>query len=321
MLVVGMVFNQKFYRLLTGFMNDIQVNSTEPVRLDRYLRRLYSGATQGVIEKALRSGAIKLNGKKTKTSNRVKTIDVISIRPGLFEEKSAASTREFSRSVISLAEKLLSDYLLFSADEFIAINKPENLAVQGGSKIDLSIDDALAWLNQKQEAEYKLVHRLDKATSGILLIAKGFDAAAKLTGAFKEKLINKIYIAVLSGHPEKKEGRLENMIGKDRSGAFEIVKEQKDGGKLAETCYKTLDANSKVSLVEFRPVTGRMHQLRFHSKFLGCPIVGDEKYGGTKYRRMLLHAQKLTIDKKVFGREIIIESAPDDDFCTKINFN
>lgn len=321
MLAVGMVFNQKFYRFLTGFMHDIQVNSTEPVRLDRYLRRLYLGATQGVIEKALRSGAIKLNGKKAKTSDRVNSIDVISIRPGLFEEKSAVGTREFSRSVISLAEKLLSDYLLFSSDEFIAINKPENLAVQGGSKIDLSIDDALEYLNQKQGLEYKLVHRLDKATSGILLIAKGFDNASKLAGAFKEKLVSKIYIAVLSGRLEKKEGRLENMIGKDRSGAFEIVKEQEEGGKLAETYYKILDANSKASLVEFRPVTGRMHQLRFHSRFLGCPIVGDEKYGGPKYKRMLLHAQKLTIEKKVFGHEIIIESIPSDDFCTKINFN
>jgi 23S rRNA pseudouridine955/2504/2580 synthase len=305
-----------------GFMHDIQVNSTEPVRLDRYLRRLYLGATQGVIEKALRIGAIKLNGKKVKTRDRVNSGDVISIRPGLFEEKSEhGSAREFSRSVISLAEKLLSDYLLFSSDEFIAINKPENLAVQGGSKIDLSIDDALEYLNQKHGVEYKLVHRLDKATSGILLIAKGFDNASKLASAFKEKLISKIYIAMLSGCPEQKDGRLSHMIGKDRSGAFEIVKEQKEGGKLAETYYKILDVNSKTSLVEFRPVTGRMHQLRFHSKFLGCPIVGDEKYGGPKYKRMLLHAQKLTIEKKVFGREIIIESIPSDDFCTKINFN
>ena len=97
-------------------------------------------------------------------------------------------------------------------------------------------------------------------------------------------------------------------IGKDRSGIFEIVKELKEGGKKAETDYKVISSTDERSLIEFKPKTGRMHQLRFHSKFLGCLIVGDEKYGGKKNSRMLLHAKELVIAKSVFGNEIKIKS-------------
>lgn len=288
-------------------MNQIIVQSSEPVRLDRYLRRHYPTATQGVIEKNLRTGAIKLNGSKSKTSVRVTQDDVITVRAGVFGDNEHED-KTFSQTIISLADKLLSEYMLFSSKEFIAIEKPEGLAVQGGSKISLSIDDALQYINQTQGVEYKLVHRLDKDTSGVLLIANGFDNAAKLGKAFQDKLINKIYIAVLSGCPVNVEGNLVHEIGKDRSGVFELVKELKTGGKIAETHYKVLKSNGNVSLVEFMPVTGRMHQLRFHSKFLGCPIVGDIKYGGPKNERMLLHAKTITISKKVFGHKIVIES-------------
>jgi 23S rRNA pseudouridine955/2504/2580 synthase len=289
-------------------MNQITVQSNEPVRLDRYLRRYYHGAGQGVIEKALRIGAVKLNAKKARTSDRVIGGDVITVRPGIFENKGEGQEKNFSSSVVSLAGKLLSDYLLFSSDEFIAIDKPAGLAVQGGSKISLSIDDALRYINQADGFEYKLVHRLDKETSGVLLIANGFDNASKLTKAFKDKLIRKMYWAALSGCPSKQEGHLVHMIGKDRSGVFEIVREQTEGGKIAETYYKVLKSDGRVSLVEFKPLTGRMHQLRFHSQFLGCPIIGDKKYGGNKHKRMLLHAKTIIISKQVFGRDIRIES-------------
>ena len=288
-------------------LDEIKVKSAEPVRLDRYLRRLYTNITQGVIEKSLRKGKVKLNGKKAKTSDRVKDNDIITALPGIFGNDSV-DKKIFSQNAISLADKLLSDYLLFSNEDFIAIDKPAGLAVQGGSKISLSIDEALAYINSTQDTEYKLVHRLDKDTSGVLLIADGFDSATKLGRAFQEHLIAKTYIAVLSGVPKELSGTIENNIGKDRSGIFETVRELDSGGKLAKTNYKILTHKRGASLIEFQPETGRMHQLRFHAKFLGCPIIGDEKYGGISHERMLLHAQKITISSEVFGKKIHIKS-------------
>ena len=304
-------------------LDNIIVKSHEPVRLDRYIRRFYPNITQGVIEKSLRNEQIKLNGKKVKSSARVIDDDVITIVAGIFgKDEDVIEKKIFSQNAISLAGKLLSDYLLFSNEDFIAINKPAGLAVQGGSKISLSIDESLAYINSTQNASYKLVHRLDKDTSGVLLIANGFDSAAKLGKAFHDHLMAKCYIALLSGVPKELNGTIENNIGKDRSGIFEIVRELESGGKLAKTNYKILKYNKGVSLVEFQPETGRMHQLRFHAKFLGCPIIGDVKYGGKPHSNMLLHAQKLTISKDVFGKEIIIKSKlPDafDEFDLKNN--
>ncbi len=301
-------------------MEQVIVQSDEPIRLDRYLRRHYPNLTQGVIEKSLRKGNIKLNGNRSKTSTRVVQGDVITIASRAFVSKIESaedSIKQFSQNVISLASKLLSEYILFSSEEFIAVDKPAGLAVQGGSKISLSIDDALRYINYTENAEYKLVHRLDKDTSGVLLIARGFNSAAKLGEAFRDKLISKTYIAILSGCPAKLEGTLVHKIGKDRSGIFEIVKELPESGTVARTHYKVLQSTGDLSLVEFRPATGRMHQLRFHSQFLGCPIVGDNKYGGKKNNRMLLHAQNIVIPASVFGSKITVKSELPGEFDLK----
>ena len=289
-------------------MNQIIVQSSEPIRLDRYLRRYYPDATQGLIEKSLRLGKIKLNKAKSKTSVRVVQDDIITILPGVFVVNDDIENQEFTQDVIDLADQLWSEKILFSSEKFIAIDKPEGLAVQGGSKISISIDELLKYINYTQDTEYKLVHRLDKNTSGVLLIANGFDNAAKLGNAFRDQLISKVYIAIVTGCPTSVDGNLVHKIGKDRSSVFEVVKELDVDGKLAETNYKVVKSNGGLSLVEFRPVTGRNHQLRFHSQFLGCPIVGDSKYGGDKHKRMLLHAKTITIPASVFGRKITIES-------------
>ncbi len=292
----------------------IIVDTEEPVRLDRYIRRHFPAVTQGIIEKALRKGDIRLNGLKSKTSIRVVDNDEITYLTGLFEQKGSSPSKSFSKPTIALAKKLVSEYILYSSEEFIAIDKPAGLAVQGGSKITLSIDEALGYLNQTDGCEYRLVHRLDKDTSGVLLIANGYSNAAKLGNAFKEHLIQKTYIAVVSGVPSDPHGSLVHNIGKDRSGIFEVVKELKEGGKKAETDYKVIGHAYRRSVIEFKPKTGRMHQLRFHAHFLGCPIIGDEKYGGTKNVRMLLHAKELVITKPVFGKMIKIKSELPDEF-------
>jgi 23S rRNA pseudouridine955/2504/2580 synthase len=287
-------------------MKKIIVESFEPIRLDRYIRRIFPSATQGLIERYLRNGKIKVNAKKAKSNNRLQNGDEITLFTDLFQDNTSIN-KNFSEGSISLASKLLDEYLLLSTDEFIAINKPHDLAVQGGSKISLSVDDAISYLNMINGTNFKLVHRLDKATSGVLLIARGAINAAKLGQAFKDKLIQKTYYAVVCGRPKENQGIISNFIGKDKSGIFEIVKELKDG-KKAETSYKILNENNDYSLIEFKPSTGRMHQLRIHSKILGCPILGDVKYGGSSCKRMMLHAKKIVIPQGIFGNEIVIET-------------
>ena len=286
----------------------IIVRSESPVRLDRYIRRTISSLTQGQIEKLLRQRKIKLNGLKVKSSARVVDNDEIDFYAGGIGDNQASQEKIFSSSTKSLAKKLLSEYLIYFSDEFFAINKPHGLAVQGGTKIWLSVDDALCFINRSENKEYKIVHRLDKDTSGVLLIANGHTSAAKFGAAFKDHHIQKKYVAMVSGKPDRPDGVLVNYIGKDRSGDFDIVKELESDGKRAETCYKVIFNKDGKSLIEFRPKTGRMHQLRFHSKFVGCPIIGDKKYGGEKNDRMLLHAKEIIIKKQVFEKEIKIEA-------------
>lgn len=288
------------------------VENISDIRLDRYLKKLYPTITQGIIEKSLRSRKIKLNDQKTTANTRINAGDTICIDLILDEQYQHATAQEthFEPNIIALANKLLVEYLLFSSDDVLIINKPHNLAVQGGSKINLSIDHALLYLNHIQNTDYKLVHRLDKATSGILLIAKNYEAARKITEGFSNKLIKKTYIAVLSSVPKNPSGIISNKIEKisTRDGEKMALS---PSGKLAETLYKTLRENEKYALVEFTPLTGRMHQLRIHSQLLGCPIVGDIKYGGPKYQRMLLHALRIALPPEILGYEIKVEAPLD----------
>ena len=285
----------------------IIVESEELTRIDRYLRRIFPLLTQGIIESYLRKAKIKVNGQKIKSNARIHKGDVIDLFTNTLDsyKNIAKDIKIFSDGSVVLANKLLKEYLVAQTEKFIAINKPYGLAVQGGSKISLSIDDALSYLNYINNTNYKLVHRLDKETSGVLIIANGYDNAAKLGKMFQDRSVKKTYIAVVSGKLRAKEGVISNKLGKKRGSVYEIVQELADG-KDAESFYKVLKERNDVSLVEFKPNTGRMHQLRIHSKLLHCPIVGDTKYGGPSFDRMLLHAKEIILPLDVFGEVIKI---------------
>jgi 23S rRNA pseudouridine955/2504/2580 synthase len=285
-------------------------------RLDRYLKRLYPKLTQGVIERALRVKQIMVNSSKVAANLRLNTGDEIFINDNINILinilPNETSSKVFSASAMKLANKIISDYLIYQNQHIMAINKPAGLATQGGSKISLSIDEALHYLNSTGN-DLKLVHRLDKDTSGILLIAKNYPTSVKLMQAFQKKIIQKTYLAMVFGSLEQDEGEIAGIIGKNKGGAYQSVRSNAENGKMAITRYKLLKrlAND-LSLIEFTPLTGRMHQLRFHAKMLGCPIIGDDKYGNIKSRtlsgQMLLHAKKLILPKEVFGEELIINS-------------
>jgi len=325
----------------------IDVNTPILSRLDKYLKRLYPLLTQGVIEKALRQKQITVNSHKAEASLRVKGGDKIFISDKFNLPIKQPERLVFTDAEIKLAKKITTDYLIYEDDNLIAINKPAGLATQGGSKINLSIDAALKYLNQvgadfivnsvklgykEREAkpitnrratnddvgergsiDYKLVHRLDKETSGLLLIAKNYLSSVKLHNAFKEKMVVKKYLAVTYGKPMKESGEVRNNIGKDKGSIPKITDINDKNGKLAITYYKLLKLlNNNLFLIEFTPITGKMHQLRLHAKLLGCPILGDNKYGNKEImpysKYMFLHASNIYLSKEVLGKEINLEA-------------
>jgi 23S rRNA pseudouridine955/2504/2580 synthase len=274
-----------------------------PTRLDRFLREHFKGLKQALIEKALRKGQIKVSSKKATSSLRVQDGTEITLINFEFEEATSKPLTPSSQA-IHLAGLLVSDYKIFEDNNILVINKPSDLAVQGGSKIRLSIDDALQYLNT-QGGDYKITHRLDKETSGLLLIAKSKDVAYKLFTGFKDRLIRKTYLAILDGIPKQKSGQISSHIAKVESKNFQKVLNNVENGKLAVTDYKVLKVEGKYSLTEFNPLTGRMHQIRVHAQSLGCPILGDDKYGkpNSQYKNLFLHATELIIPVDLLGKE------------------
>lgn len=271
-----------------------------PMRFDRYLRILDDSLTQGVIERALRVGAIKLNGIKATSNIRIKNGDVITMKNFVINE-SQNQNKSFSQNVVSLAEKILGEYLIEDNEHFFAINKPSCLASQGGSKIDISIDHALQYLNSKG-GEFRIIHRLDLETSGVLLIAKSRNAATLLGNALQNRLCRKLYLAWVDGNVHDDSGSITSYLMK----AQDIMKQVQEGeGKIAITDYKVLKRVNSKTMLEFTPHTGRTHQLRCHAAMnLKCPIIGDKKYGhNTSAPHLMLHACEFFIPASVLGVE------------------
>ncbi len=290
----------------------ITVNTPIASRLDKYLRRMYPFFTQGMIEKALRQKQIIVNAKKAEAALRVVEGDKIFIHNKFNLPITQPTELIFTDAEIILAKKITAEYLIYEDDNIIAINKPAGLATQGGSKINLSVDSALKYLNS-QGADFKLVHRLDKETSGLLLIAKNYVSSVKLHDAFKNKLVEKTYLAVTYGKPTKNTGKVKTKIEKSKGSIPKITYIENNNGKLAITYYKLLKSfPNNLFLVKFNPITGRMHQLRLHAKLLGCSILGDNKYGNEKLmpysQYMFLHASNIILSKKVFGKEVNLEA-------------
>jgi 23S rRNA pseudouridine955/2504/2580 synthase len=264
-------------------------NDENDVRLDRLLKRYYLGLNQGVIEKSLRNKLIRVDGKKTASNYRLKAGEVVEIAEVLakFKEVESKPVAKIDDAKI----KQFENSIIYTDPDIIVLNKPAGLATQGGSKIRISVDDYLDYLRFGYEHKPKLVHRLDKETSGLLLIARNSFTASSMANKFKDHTINKVYLALVIGVPKAKSGTIKEPISAKPN-------EPKEN---AETIYKVISSKGGFSLVEFRPITGRMHQIRIHAAHsLGTPIVGDKKYGGdvdgVNANNLHLHAAELFID-------------------------
>ena len=245
------------------------VDSTcNDMRIDRWLRLKVGKIPQGLIEKYLRSGKIKINKKKVKSSTKVKTDDVINSFIVDFKETIVQKKIKFepSKDIIKSNE----DQIIDNNENFIVLNKSSGISVQGGTKSKKNLVDIFAKSEIFQGTKPYSVHRLDKDTSGVFIMAKTRESAQLLTSLFRLRKVHKTYLAICHGELQKDVGEWnDDLIRYD--GEKKIIEK-------AKTIFKVLDKNSEASLVELKPITGRKHQLRKQLYALGQPIFGDIKY-------------------------------------------
>lgn len=287
-------------------MNRMTYNETAPKRLDAWLKQQFKALSFVHVQKMLRKGLIKLNGKKAKGDERLAAGDSVVVPDHFAEAVETGPTLRLSAK----EKEWFKSLIVHEQDDFLAINKPQGLATQGGTKINKSVD---GYVNTIWGDGYKLVHRLDKDTTGLLLIAKHLEAAQHLTEQLRDHAVQKTYIAKVVGAPRLKSGIIQAHLCKKRIGGEEKVVIDPKDGKEAITEFKVLSTRHNISTLELKPKTGRMHQLRVHCSHLGCPIVGDKKYGYTGPRATLkLHATQLQFKYK--GRALKLQAPEPQDF-------
>jgi 23S rRNA pseudouridine955/2504/2580 synthase len=261
----------------------------------------------------LRKGLVRLDGKKAKTSDRLEEGQTLSVDSALAQEGAKPAQARKPAPPDSDMLRALQSAVLYEDDAMLILNKPPGLAVQGGSKQKNHIDGMLPYLREGEQL--KLVHRLDKETSGVLVLAKGAKSAGKLAEMFASKSVQKTYIALVANVPRQREGVIDLKLAKEARGSastmtlFEKMERDEEKGLRAITEYRVLDAyGRKLAWVELKPITGRTHQLRVHMAEIGCPIIGDDKYGGSVAfiehlgmnelglpDRLHLHAQRIVL--------------------------
>jgi len=258
------------------------------MRIDRWIRKNFGELPQGFIEKNLRNGKIKINNKKIKSSHKLKTnqqIDFFDFNFKIMESEKKIKFKP-SKSTIKSNEDLIID----NNDNFVVINKKSGIAVQGGTKSKKNLIDIFSKSDFFKYTKPFSVHRLDKDTSGVFIIAKNRETAQLLTSLFRVRKIHKTYLAICHGEVSKNSGEWNSDLTR-----YENNKPIKEN---ARTLYKVLDKNSICSLVEMKPITGRKHQLRKQLYEIGHPVYGDQKYNfginnKGKNKNLMLHAYQI----------------------------
>jgi len=280
------------------------VDSTyNDMRLDRWLRNKIGNIPQSLLEKFLRSGKIKINKKKVKSSFKVKTNDKIDVFNLNFKENIIQKKKTYnpSNEIIKSNEDLIID----DNENFIVLNKSAGISVQGGTKSKKNLVDIFAKSKIFQDTKPFSVHRLDKDTSGVFIMAKNRETAQLLTSLFRLRKVHKTYLAICNGEVEKDSGEwVDELIRYD------------NGKKLVEkakTIFKVIDKNTNSSLVEMKPITGRKHQLRKQLFNIGHSIYGDKKYRSSKStkgmnKKLMLHSYQIRfmINKKKYTYKALL---------------
>ena len=289
------------------------------LRLDRWFQRHFPELSHGALQKLLRTGQVRLNGRRVEGKDRVEPGQTVRLPPGVTASPPSAKAK--ARPAVTERDAAEIQKLVIHRDaEVIALNKPPGLAVQGGSGTERHVDGMLDALRFGYEERPRLVHRLDKDTSGLLLIARTGQAAKRLAESFRDRETEKLYWAIVVGVPPRPEGTIDLPLAK-RPGARdrETMQVDHEEGQKALTDFQVLDrAGKRAALLALWPRTGRTHQLRVHCAEIGCPILGDRKYGGEEAllsavadsRRLHLHARRLTLPHPSGKGELRLQAEP-----------
>lgn len=284
-------------------------------RLDRWLKKNVPQLSYVLAQKLVRKGQIRVDGKRAKGDMKLTSGQAVRIPPVDVSKVKSAPSAKPSKADADFIRSLV----IYDDGEILAFNKPHGLAVQGGSKTRRHMDAYFPALKNDKGVAPRLVHRLDKDTSGLLLTARSAAAAKALGEMLKKRQVKKIYLAVTVGVPELREGTVKAPLVKGAKGAGkEKMHIDAKDGKTALTDYIVLDhAHDQAALVAFWPRTGRTHQIRAHAAYMGCPVLGDRKYGGSAAviegmdlpGRLHLHALRV-ICKHPFQKGDLDISAP-----------
>lgn len=267
----------------TGVQTINVQEADDGLRIEKWFLKFFPGLPKGMVFKLMRKGQIRLDGKRVKPGDKVSTAQEVRVPPMPADAYSAPSDKGGSYSPVQKEKdlKLIKSITIFEDKDVLVLNKPYGIATQGGSKVKHHIDGALRAIASDRCTPH-LVHRLDKETTGVLVVAKNRKTAQKLGSLFKGRDVQKYYWAVISPAPEIEEGEIEAKIAKGKTFKGERMIVDEEDGKFSRTEFWVLDkAYTKAAWVCFKPETGRTHQLRVHSQLMGSPIIGDEKYSDT----------------------------------------
>ena len=277
-------------------------NTFSGMRIDRFLRKYFVSIPQSLIEKNLRNGKIKLNKKRVKSSNKVKNNDVIELHNFEYKKDELVKKKIFVPSNTIIKEN--ENFIIENNDDFVVINKQSGISVQGGTKSKKNLIDIFSKSEIFKDDKPYSVHRLDKETSGVFLIAKNRSTAQLLTSLFRLRKVYKTYIAICRGELDIEDKGIfkNNLIRYDN---------EKKIIEKAETKYEILDKNNNSTFIQLNPITGRKHQLRKQLYNLGHSIIGDKKYNSFKNQKnnknLMLHSYEIKFkikDKKYTFRAI-----------------
>lgn len=292
------------------------------MRLDRWFKTHFPGLGFGHLQKLLRSGQIRVDGGRVKSDTRLSPGQVVRVPP-MGEDAGTLGALTVRTMRNQDDGDLLAKMLIYEDEKVYVFNKPAGLAVQGGSGLVRHVDGMLeAWRSKKGEKP-RLVHRLDRDTSGVLVVAKTRLAAMKLAESFRHRETLKTYWALVKGIPKPNEGRISSWLIKEQTedgDRMRVAQHGEKGSDHAISNYRVIEsAGQRLTWLEMSPYTGRTHQLRVHALQMGCPIIGDPKYfesdtnwdfPGGMQNRLHLHARRLVIPHPDRGKIDVTAEMP-----------
>ena len=292
------------------------------MRLDRWFKLHFPQVTFAYLNKLTRTGQVRVDGARAKTNTRLEADQEIRVPPLAFDTRPADTPKADVKPLTPQERRLFDSMVLFEDRDIFVLNKPSGFAVQGGSKTHHHLDGLLMGLGAELGERPLLVHRLDRDTSGVIVIAKRRSIAAALGKLFATRAVKKTYWAVVKGVPKPAQGRIEVALIKAKGPEGDRMRASREGEEEDEqravTFYSVVDKAPPVAAwVSLKPVTGRQHQLRAHMAHIGTPIMGDEKYGGLDDmpdgmdRKLHLHARRIIFPHPREGTIDITAPVPD----------